>query len=930
VKYGENYLKKGEFSLAIDSFQRALNLARKEGNQQGQVKCLMRLGILYWNIGQLKVSLDRYSEALSLAQKLNLRKWEEECRIAIEIYNLYMDGKNYRSSGQYQKSVDCFKKAIDLSKKIESKEHEVKCLRQLSLTFWESNNIEEFFGLNERALRISYDLNHRREEGRCLNNVGIFYFKTSNYSMALKYYEDALSIAQYFDDKTDQSNCLNNLGYIYIDIGNYDKAIEYLTNAQKIDRSLGDDASLSAELGNIGIAYRNKGVISENKGDFYKALDCYNESLRLARKNKDKKTETHALNNIGFLYSNLGNYDEALRYFQLGNVRADETQDIETKSIILNNIGIVYFNQGHYDESIKYYQKAIDLALKIGGRQILWEAYFGLGQCYEKKNDFSLAIDWAKKAIDVIDRIRSQIFIDTFKVGFVKNKLKVYEFLIDLLHRKNLTEPSQDYMKEIFHIIERAKARAFLESLGEAKTEIMADLSPALRKRENIISSKISFIISELSTPGLFEEKRLELLKELEQQEDEYARLISEMRVELPEKVSLISPEPYQVEDVQQRLLDDRTAVLEYFLGENRSYLFFIRKNAFDLYALPSRERIEASIKGYLKVVSAPTKEDFKGILAAKRLFGELLFPLKEKCKESIENLIIIPDGTLYYLPFETLKPDIENKSASDEYLIHKYKISYVPSSSALLFLREKENKQKNSRDLLALGDPVYELKAAKRDQKHKSYGEVLRELYLDQGFDFSPLPYSKKEVLKISRYFSKSKKDIYWGKQAKEEILKRSSLKDYQIIHFACHGFLDEKFPFRSALVLSLDGDKEEDGFLQVREIYNLRLNAELVVLSACQTGKGSLEKGEGILGLPRIFFYAGAKSVLSTLWIISDKSTSLFMDYFYRFLAEGNEINQALRLAKLKMLNSKFSHPFYWAGFVLSGNFNSRLAFE
>jgi CHAT domain-containing protein len=183
---------------------------------------------------------------------------------------------------------------------------------------------------------------------------------------------------------------------------------------------------------------------------------------------------------------------------------------------------------------------------------------------------------------------------------------------------------------------------------------------------------------------------------------------------------------------------------------------------------------------------------------------------------------------------------------------------------------------------------------------------------------------------LKISRYFSKSKKDIYLGEQAKEEVLKRSSLKDYQIIHFACHGFLDEKFPFRSALVLSLYGDKEEDGFLQVREIYNLRLNAELVVLSACQTGKGSLEKGEGILGLPRIFFYAGAKSVLSTLWKINDKSTSLFMDYFYSFLAEGNELNQALRLAKMKMLNSKFSHPFYWAGFILSGNFNSKLAFE
>jgi CHAT domain-containing protein len=205
-----------------------------------------------------------------------------------------------------------------------------------------------------------------------------------------------------------------------------------------------------------------------------------------------------------------------------------------------------------------------------------------------------------------------------------------------------------------------------------------------------------------------------------------------------------------------------------------------------------------------------------------------------------------------------------------------------------------------------------------------------MRELYLDQGFDFSPLPHSEEEVLGISSYFPRESRDVYLKDNAKEEVFKRISLKDYRIVHFACHGFLSEEYPFRSALVLSLDEDPAEDGFVQVRELYNIRLRADLVVLSACQTGRGRMERGEGLLGLPRIFFYTGAKSVISTLWRINDESTAVFMNWFYRYLSEGKDKAQALRLAKLRMLDSRYSHPFYWASFILNGDYNSVVNFK
>ena len=627
--------------------------------------------------------------------------------------------------------------------------------------------------------------------------------------------------------------------------------------------------------------------------------------------------------------TDLKNYHEALKYFKSGYEKAKEIKDSEAIGMILTNMGNVHLNQGNYEEAIKSYQKAIELANKISAREILWEAYFGLGQSHERSNKFSQAVMCYKRAIDIIDLIRSQILLDTYKAGFVRDKLKVYEFLINLLFRLNRSDSTNSYAKELFHIIERAKARAFLESLGESKIDIRKSLSPELKKRENEISSRISLIIQELSKPDLSKKRRKELLAKLRQEEDEYISLISQMRAEAPEVANLVSPSPCHVDRVQQ-LLDRKTALLEYFLGEDQSFVFFVTKNGFDVYPLPSRSEIEKSIKAYLKVLLHSPEREFRGILAAKRIYKELLFPFGRVIAESIENLIIVPDGVLYYLPFETLIPYTQNQSSEGDYLIENYKISYAPSSSVLLYLTEKKFNHKRAKSLLAFGNPSYTLKISSKGKKHKTYIEIMRELYLDQGFDFSPLPYSEREISEISRYFPEKKRDIYLKDEAREETFKKLPLKDYKIIHFACHGFLAEQFPFRSALVLSLDEDPEEDGFLQVREIYNLRLKAELIVLSACQTGKGKLERGEGVLGLPRIFFYAGAKSVVLTLWKISDESTAMFMNSFYRFLSQGKDKAQALRLAKLEMINSKLSHPFYWAAFVLNGDSNSTLNFK
>jgi len=937
VKSGEAHRKDGNFDLAIDEFKQALDLARKIDNREGEVKCLISLGLLYWNIGKLKESSEKYIKALFIAKKFNLEDLKDSCQKALEIYRLYKEGKKFCSSGEYKKSIESFKQAIELAEKTKSKEHKLKCLRQMSITYWELKNLQTYLSLNEKALMIAQSLNHKREEGMCMNNIGIFYERLDNYSKALNFYEKSLSITKAIKDKRNEAACLNNIGIIYEDIGNCNKALEYLTKALTINKQSGDNVRISADLNNIGSAYRAKGLISGNEEDFIRALHYFKDCLKLARKTNDKEaeildlnhTEVYALNNIGFVHTDLKNYHEALKYFKSGYEKAKEIQDIETVGMIQNNMGIAHYNLGYYDEAIKSYKKAIELAYKINGRQILWEAHLGLGQCYEKRNKFSQAAMSYKRAIHVIDHIRSQIFLDTYKAGFLRDKLKVYEFLICLLYRMNMDDPSNSYTEEIFYTVERAKSRAFLESLAESRIDIRESLNPELKNKESELSSRISLIIQELSRPDLSKKKRQVLLSKLRLEEDEYISLIFRMRVEVPELVNLASAEPCDVNQVRQHL-DGKTGVIEYFLGENKSFMFFITKNEFGVYGLPSRREIEKSIKAYLKTLSGSPEGEFKGALAAKRIYRELLYPAERNIPESVENLIIVPDGILYNLPFETLIPDTQDHRPHNDYLIANYKISYVPSSSALLFLSKNKIKSRNMKGLLAFGNPSYMLKDSSKRTKSKAQADILRELYLDQGFDFSPLPYAEREILKISSYFSEDKKDIYLKDEAREEIFKRAPLRDYQIIHFACHGFLAEEFPFRSALVLSLDDDPREDGFLQVRELYNLRLKADLVVLSACQTGKGKLERGEGILGLPRVFFYAGARSVMLTLWRINDESTAKFMSLFYRYLSEGYDKAEALHLAKLDMISSKFSHPFYWAAFILNGDSSSILNFK
>ncbi|NIO49783.1 MAG: CHAT domain-containing protein [Candidatus Aminicenantes bacterium] len=911
---GENLKLQGDFKESINYFEKALSFARKNNNKKYEIDSLIKLGVLYWNIGEMDRSHDISNEAFSLIKKTQINENKEEVSAHIQIYELYQAGKDYYSQGSYQESIEDFEKAIELARKIESQEHELKCLRAESITHLRLNHIGSFLFLNKNALKIARRIKHKKEEGRCLFNIGFYYFTKDNYSQALRYYEDALSLARFVKEYDDESECLTNIGEIYILVGNYEKALEYLKDVLKIDQGkLKNDIFVAKDLNNIGVTYQKKYTFqSQNQDDLYNALANYRESLKIASTIQHVKTEIEALNNMGMAYIDLENYPVALKYFKLSLEKAEIDQDLEEKANLYINIGTVNSLQENYDLSLKYCQQAIDTASLTGKENILWEAYFEIANAYMKQGDYEKALENFKKSISFIERIRSRIQLEELKARYLASdkRIEAYHNIVNLLCKLYDSEPEKLHNVEAFNYLERAKARAFLDRLEVSQVNISQGVDTELLNKEDEELQKISSLNLRLLSSGLDKEQEKSIKEQIRLCEERIEALKRKIRLSSPAYVDLKYPQTITLEQTQKQMLDSKTAFLEYCLGKENSYAFVITKRKFKIFPLPSAKKIKVQVAEYLKGITDKENHDFS---LGYELFNVLVLPGLD---ERIEKLVIIPDDILHYLPFETLISQKEKK----RWLIEDYKIAYAPSISSLreIIQHERLSKTKPKKDLLAFGDPFFD-----PDEEVASERDSSQTILPASAYNVSRLEYSGLEVERIASLFKKARIDVFKRKEASEEKLKDLNLEDYKILHFATHCLIDNKKPDRSSVVFSIGNARAEDEILQMREVFNLKMNSDLITLSACQTGLGVLIRGEGIEGLSRAFFYAGASSALISLWPVHDQATSQFMERYYLHLRSSNSIMDALQKTKLEMINSDIlSHPYYWAGFVITGN--------
>jgi CHAT domain-containing protein/Tfp pilus assembly protein PilF len=917
-QYAVSCGSRGEFERASANLLIALSISRQLNYSYGQSRCLLRLAIIKWDLGRIAESSEYLNEAQSVFKNVNDRRAEEYCLKLLKIIQLYNQGKAARDAKSYYISIEKYEQAIYLGRETGFAIYELKCLRQMGLTYWQMGKINLYLESNINALEISNRINHKIEKGRCLNSIGVYYHKKNDYTLALNYYENAVSIIKETDDQPTEAECLSNIGILYRDLGNLTKAQQYLSSALELDKKAGDIDSISIDMNNIGSIYLRTAIDRQNMQALLQASDVFHDLIALKGVEKTSViANITALNNLGVIQSEMKDYLNARKYFYLAIKNVEKGNYLSEKCQILNNIAVSFVYDNNIDNAIEYFSKALEIGSEQSYENIMMESCLGLGQCYEIKKKYSISISYYRRSIEAIEHIWDRIPNEFFKIGFARNKMTAYQRIIGVLVSQHNANPHMMSLEEIFNFVERAKARAFFDNIRETWEESAKGTNTLFFDRQQEISKKISVLYRKMISYGVPIESKKKINIELEREEEKYIRLISEIRTEARSRSQKISKEICSISQLQDKIRDDKTLILEYFIGEEESYLIIIKRNNAKIYVLSGRDDLERSLRGYIKLFSFSSNGNNVGVEAAKRIGKELIPIKKGELFEDAEAIIVIPDGILHYLPFETLRAGIGRGSG---YLVEKLVISYCPSASSLFYLKEQKKRSLGQKMLLALGGPNYgTLQASEGEKSNK---DELSQLYREQGFRFPSLPFSKREVSEIGKLFEKNMRTILVGEKATEEAIKKLPLNEYRLIHFACHGFLDERNPFRSALVLSLNAQKEDDGYLQMREIYGLALNADLVVLSACQAGSGIMESAEGPMGLARPFFYAGARSVIASLWSINDKTTVIFMKEFYRNLVEGRAIGKALQLAKIRMINSAWSHPYYWAGFILNGD--------
>ncbi|HSE42128.1 MAG TPA: CHAT domain-containing protein, partial [Acidobacteriota bacterium] len=519
-------------------------------------------------------------------------------------------------------------------------------------------------------------------------------------------------------------------------------------------------------------------------------------------------------------------------------------------------------------------------------------------------------------AIDEIEKVRSRASSEESKSGFLAKNLEVYEDLIAFLIELERKYPDQNYNAQAFGYSERAKARAFLDSMTEFRSGIRKGLTEEQALKENAILQKVSNLQSKLWEESN-DEKQKDARKKLQDAETELDGFIVNLRLNNPEYAQLKYPEPYDLKKAQKQI-DADTAMLEYFVGEAHSFVFAVNRSGVQVASLPPRAQLEESVRKYLERIRKPFKASL-GVDAnrlqkefeqqSQALYRQLIEPVNQTIAKK-QNLLLILDGVLHYIPFETLAMN------KDDLMIEHFRIAYAPSLTIWANLKEN-SKPQNSKQFIAFGDPVLPVDSSESDDSEKS-----------RFHDLGRLRYAREEVEGIASLYPQGLK-IYLGKDAKESKFRINEISDYNMIHFATHAVIDEEMPRRSMVILSADSKEGTDGILQMHEIWNLNLNAQLVVLSACQSGLGKLVSGEGMISLMRAFFYAGAKNVVVSLWNVDDRSTSDLMKGFYVHMKNGKSQSESLRQAKLDMIRTAksgsgyaaYKDPYYWAPFVLVG---------
>ncbi|WP_199249413.1 CHAT domain-containing protein [[Phormidium] sp. ETS-05] len=882
-KIGYIYNRLGEKQRALSYYRQALPLFRQLGDKSREAGTLHGMGWAYSDLGDQETALDYLNQALVLRKELRDKKGEARTLSGI--------ARAYSDLGDKQKALSYYNQALLLSQEVGDKDGEAATLHGMGWVYLELGEKQTALDLFNRALKLRRELGDKRREAETLNIIGQVYSSLGDSQTALSYFSQSLPVRRQMGDKRGEAITLSDMGRVHFDLNLYRIALIYFDQSLILFRQVGDKKAEARTLTSLGVAYYNL-------GDKQTALNYYNQALSLSRQVRDKRGEAATILWIGEIYFSLRDPKTALSYFNQSLPLFQEVGDKEGESANLYSLARVFRRQGKLDAA----------------RQNI------------------------EAAITIIENLRTKIASEKLRQFYFAKNQDSYEFYIDLLMQLHQQQPDKGYDAKALNASERARARTLIEILAEAHVDIRFGVDASLVERERTLQQQLDEVkkrLIELSSVNNNRDEVVELTRKQDSLLAQYENVQAEIRSASPRYAAIAQPQPLTLEEIQQQVLDENTIILEYSLGEERSYLWLVSKSGITSYELPPRAKIEKVARYFLHVLIRPDDRNILSLVAdaGKALSQIILQPVAEQLGN--KRLVVVADGTLQYIPFAALT--IPGK---DVPLIVEHEIINLPSASTIAILRRETAGRKPAPKTLAiLADPVFNPKDKRIDaipQTTRAQNEgYLSNLFWKMllfersasltGMDWQRLPFTRQEAQAIIAMVPAEERISFFDFQADRAHAISPELSQYRIVHFATHGFADSKKPELSGIVLSLvdEAGSWQNGYLHLYDIFSLNLPAELVVLSACQTGIGHQIKGEGIVGLTRGFMYAGALRVAVSLWSVDDQATAILMSSFYeKMLSEGMPPAQALRATQLEMWHSfQWKAPYYWAAFTLQG---------
>lgn len=897
----------GDSEKALTLYERALALALKTGDRRGEALTRQNLGVARYQLGEYKPALQDLGEAVRLWEAL-----DDSNELAIACYGL---GVVQFANGKPETALASLNRALELRRKAGNPDSQASILTAMANIYRDLGDGDRALEINQEALEISRSTHDRSAEAIALQNVGGIYLRRGELQQALELLTSSLELQRQVGNLGAEAWALSSLGATTLALGESDRALHFYEQALGIQARMGS-AWQAYTLRDIGWVYDRK----EQPG---KALEYYTQALGLSRKFADRRNEAFCLHGIGQARIALGLAQDAIPDLEQAVAIYREIGQAAGEVNGLLELGRARQVLGDRDQAAELFREALDLSLRH--KILLQEAVArsAIARLESERGNLPEAAAAIEVSLRIIESIRPKVASQRQRVSFFASRREYYDFYIDLQMRMQARDPEGGHLQAALAASERARARALLDLLAEGRIDLRKGISSELKSKESETVSRVSFLQSRLLedvTQGGTNASRIEA--ELDKAEDERDRIEGQIRNEHPRYAAVSNPSPLEAGSIQQ-MLDERTAFLEYTVGRDVSYLFVVTQDRMEGYRLPPAGELADLVETVREGLKEPGRRQYgRYVDSAYRLHEALLAPAGPLLRGR-SRLIISPDGPLLLLSFEALltAPARGSSFADLSYLIREKSVTYVPSASVFAELGSGAPAPSGPGLFVGFGDPLYEPNPAARPAPDADPAMAWG-FQTDGLTSPSRLPQSRSEVEGIASLFPPGSARLYLDGDASEKNVQENPLlKQARWIHFAVHGFLNEERPEYSGLLLARNDDSAYNGLLQVYEIFNLELTADLVVLSACDTALGKNVSGEGLLGVSRALLYAGAASVVVSLWQVSDASTSDLMVRFYRHLSEGMEKAEALRLSKLELIQEGKAHPYHWAAFTLVG---------